>query len=98
MAIYGGFAALNFRAIRLQMNLLEHAYQEIALLGSVECCADNLLIRFVSEDVASGRFSLADNLVVGSHLLMAALVCTSIIFDQSLIAAKRRINNQRSEQ
>ena len=93
MAIYGGFAALNFRALRLQMNLLERTYQEIALLGSQECCMDNLLIKFVVEDIASGRFSLADKLVAGGHLLMAALVAISVLFDRPLGAIRQELSN-----
>lgn len=89
MAIYGGFATLNFRAIRLQMNILERTYLEIAKLETEACCSDSLLIEFVSEDIASGRFSLAENVVVGGHLLMATLVGVTIIFDQSLSAARR---------
>lgn len=89
MAIYAAFAALNFRAMRLQMNLMQHAYQEIALLMTEECCMDNLLVQFVAADVASGRFVLAASIVVGGHSLMAVLVAVSIIFDKTLRATAR---------
>ncbi|MDJ0748191.1 MAG: hypothetical protein QNJ11_01845 [Woeseiaceae bacterium] len=89
MAIYAAFAALNFRVMRLQMDLMQHAYQEIALFITEECCADNLLVEFVATDVESERFALADSIVVGGHSIMALLVAVSIVFDKTLRATAR---------
>lgn len=89
MAIYAAFAVLNFRVMRVQMDLLQRAYREIADRVADDCCVGNRLVEYVAADVASGRFSLTDAVLVGGHLLMAVLVTVSIVFDKTFGAAAR---------
>ena len=82
--IYLAFALLNFRILRLQMNLLKATFSEIAALSTDSCCVSSALVQTVAADVASGRFMYAETVLVGGHLLMALIILLSIAFDRAI--------------
>ena len=84
MVIYTSFAFLNYRVLRVQMDLLQTTFRQIAALKGDECCLESLLVEYVAADVASGRFALAVETLIGGHILMAVVVTTAIIFDKAV--------------
>ncbi len=90
MVIYLAFAVLNFRVMSIHMGLLHNVYREVAALESDQCCSDSQLVAYVATDLASGRFSVAEGVLVRGHLLMAGLVVTSTVLDRAIGAKNQR--------
>ena len=84
ISIYTAFAVLDYRVMRLQFGLLRSAFTDIADLEGQSCCAGSQLVEYVAADVASGRLGVAESIIVGGHVVMAALVVLCVVFDNAI--------------
>lgn len=97
LLIYFPFAVLNFRITRLQMDLLQTAYRDIAKMADDNCCVSSELVANIASHVASDRFGFADSIVIGGHVLVAFLVVMSIVFDRAISSRIHRESKLSSE-
>ena len=90
LVFYGIFAIQDYRIMRVQLNLMRNAYQDIAAFASDPCCSSSALISYVTHDVESGRFTWASIMVIAGHVLCAALVmAVMVVFRRGACPAGR---------
>lgn len=88
MILYGGFAAVNYRVLATQVGMLEGAYREAARLLKAPCCVDNEILVHMTQELAAGRLSLVNGLLLLIHGLTFVLVLLSIVFDRARNASR----------
>ena len=81
--LYGVFAVMSFRLLRLQQSLLERAYADIAALADSPCCAGSHLMEFYVAEVNAGFGDRIFVVAIGLHLLAFLVVVVSIIMDRA---------------
>ena len=83
IAIYVPFALLHYRIMRQQLNLLTSAYFEVAERAATND-TNNVLLRYIADDVASGRLADLSGILIVGHITMGLLVVLAVAFDTSL--------------
>lgn len=84
MLIYLGFAGVNY-LVSIDLAGDIHAVQaEVAKLGDLPCCDQNLLIQRIRQNVDGPASSITQAVLLGSHLLMLLLVLLSVFYDRSV--------------
>lgn len=94
MILYGGFAAVNYGVLATQVGMLEGAYAEATRLLKVPCCVDNEILIHMTQELAEGRLSLMNGLLLLIHGLTFVLVLLSIVFDRSRSASAPQLGQE----
>ena len=83
MILYSGFAAVNYLVLAKQLGMLEGTFREAARLLTTPCCGDNQILIYMTQELAEGRLSHVDGLLLLIHGLAFVLVLLSIVFDRA---------------
>jgi len=82
MILYTGFAVVNYRVLAKQVGMLEGAYREAARLVEAPCCVANEILMQMTRELAEGRLSAANSLLLLIHGATFVLVLLAVVFDQ----------------
>ena len=79
VALYTGFAAVNYLMLSNQLNLLQTIYNEISLISPGE---QSSLVNFFVERAKSGWFDKANFYSVVVHIVMLVIVVLTVVYDK----------------
>lgn len=84
MAIYLGFAAINY-LVSMDLAASIHAAQEhVAALANQSCCQQNELVQRIAGKYADGASSITQVVLLVSHCTMILLVLLSVLLDRGV--------------
>lgn len=88
MAVYGGFALINFYMMKAQAKFLASVYQQIELIKDQPCCQDNTVIAHIVGLNASHSSDMLLNSIIAVHLVMLVVILLTITFDKKVSSLK----------
>ena len=81
---YLGFAFINFRTMNAINETVNHLYLDIFALRNDPCCSHLAVVQRVVAEVGMNRIERSAGLLIAVHVLMAAIVVLSVLFDKAL--------------
>lgn len=98
LIIYAGFAVINYLVTWNLIEISNAVNQDIARYATDACCRDILIIKQVAVRVEGPGYEIARTVLLSSHLVMAALVTLSVVFDKKVSALARPESAAKREQ
>jgi len=82
IAVYGGFALINYYMMKAQANFLANVYQQIDRIKDQPCCQDNAVVAHIVGLNAQNSNEMLLNSIIMVHLVMLVVILLTITFDK----------------
>lgn len=82
IAVYSGFALINYYMMIAQATFLASVYQQIEQIKDQPCCQDNFVVGHIVGLNAQNSEQMLVNSIIMVHLVMLVVILLTIIFDK----------------